>query len=458
MARRAPFTVGLATIALLCFALGLALLRRERAYRAAPGVEPEPEPEASDVREDARPAASIALESPDLEARLSLAVRVVDGRGDPIQGAKVSIRGLRSEQRPGAWFPYRGEKPVERTDPSGRARLECWEWVDAGNRSSKVDLSVEHPGYTAFRDPTFELSATERSVVLRKGATVVVGAWIGSRAELADAIEIRTDRQSELTPQSWWRQPDGRMLSERLAPGKHLLWVEHYGQAHGRCYSEIVSFELEEGAREELWVELFPAETLEGALEAAVQRPVLQGRVQIRLFGVGGPGEALSIERSFEAPILPDGSFRIGDLPRASGQVFALCKGWASRWELPELQRVAVPHGAALELWMEPTATLEVEVVGESGSPIQDADVRLVHRLEFAGGASILVPWRRWDGRSDARGRVTFEDVPALGRPVVVARREGFETDEEEGPRSAPLELRSGELARHRIVLRAIPR
>lgn len=463
MARRAPVTVGLATIALLGLALGLALSRGERAWRAAPGAAGvhAKSPAGARAASSELPAEEQTPEQPDLEARVPVAIRVLDLSGKPVPGAQVSIRSLRSAKHPTRFQSYRGEKPSALTDASGRALLACWEWADAESRTLRIDLSVEHPDFRPFRDSTFPLAREERSVVLRRGTVVLLAARLGPDGDPAHELEIRVDEQAQLTPQSWFRQQDGRWLTERLDAGPHLVWVEHYSAVHGRCFSEILAFELADGERKELSVVLHPAERLAGTLDPRVPRPVEEGSVRLWLHRAGSSAGAPSIQRSFDVPIAPDGSFRFTDLPRGEGRTFALCRGWTTQPRTSEsgareLQAVRIPHDASpLVLAMERCAALELELRRADSSAVAGAIVTLRPMLFPPASEPALVPWRAWRFESDASGIASVTDLPSVGQLTVLVQHPELALSAEDSARDLAAMLRPGEPVRLRLVLHA---
>lgn len=443
------------------------------------------EPEGSDVA----PAAAAPAPVPDLEARVPIEIRVVDEQGVPVREARVEIGGMRREGDAGSWYSYRGTKPRGRTDLEGRVRLEHWEWVTIDGRTRCVDLSVEHPDFIPFRDSSFAVGPGEHPVVLRRGSTVVVSAWIDSPSQRVGELEIHLDDEADLPPSAWKRQPDGRLATDRIEPGPHLLRAQHLSEELGLCFSEVQTLVLAEGAYEELELELRPAATLRGELEPSVPRPIVDGHVRV-VMTAGGVGALPSLYGEFEAAVAADGSFAVESLPPGDGCVFALCRGWVSkktRADSPDQvgryidssdldpqerakrlekaldemgeranahQRVRIPRTAApLVVLMEPTASIEVQVVREDDTPVLGATVSINPNLYVPTVGSWMVPWREWTREVDSTGRARFEDVPAHGTVWVNAHHPELQmrkTDREEHVR---VPVRAGETSQARVVL-----
>ena len=148
---------------------------------AAPATEPASEPVAADLRR-----------------KDTLDLRVVDARGVGVAEAEVRLRGMRSSASPGSWYPYRGEEPSGKTDRDGRLRLQHWTFVDQDGRTTDVDLFVSHPEYAPLRDDAFVVGPGEHEVVLLRGSTLVVSAWIGTAEQRVAPIAVQLDRDSLL--------------------------------------------------------------------------------------------------------------------------------------------------------------------------------------------------------------------------------------------------------------------
>src|SRR5262245_718360 len=83
--------------------------------------------------------------------------------------------------------------------------------------------------------------------------------------------------------------------------------------------------------------------TLQGRLDDVVPRPVLDGRVRVRLDRAGAQGD-----RDFEAVVRADGTFELAGLPPGHGQIAALCRGWVSlRTPFDAIEKVALRLGRA---------------------------------------------------------------------------------------------------------------
>jgi hypothetical protein len=430
-------------------------------------------------------------EAPNLTARAWLEIRVVDEHEHPVPDAELALIGMRSESNPGAWYPYRGDAPKAVTDAQGRARLSYWVWVDMDGRTRSVDLTVTHPDFPSYRDDSFKLDPGEHLIILKHGTMVVVSGRIAAQGALVRDIDVEVDREARLPKDAWIREPDGRLSTSRLLPGKHLIWLEHESPEHGPCYSEITEFDLREGETRELDLELFVAVTLEGEFDSTAPRPIVDGHVLLSIQHGGLGADDPRLRRKFEAGVRDDGTFTIERLPRGHGQIIALCKGWVSKRTLAdsaldagiqffgkqhtpeeeadalrrmgdrafEAQRVQIPQPARpFVVQMEQTATLEVTVTTDLGVPLEGAVAEAFPNVHFIGMGNGLFPWRTWTATTDAAGRARIEDLPPSPDLWVSAKHDSFQL--QRGYRNRPMGVpaRSGEVSSASIKMELIPR
>lgn len=411
----------------------------------------------------------------DLAARDWLEVTVLDPEGRPVPGAQLSIGGVRKAGDATSWYGMRDGTATAHSDAQGRARISYTRWVDLEGLTNGVDLEVTHAEFVPFRDSSFPIGPGEHTVVLRRGAMVIVSGWLGSREVVIQELDVRVDRESQLPSKNWTRVRDGRLSTTRLAPGKHLIWLAHASEAHGRLASAIESFELAENESKELHLELHRLQAQSGRLDAAVPRPVLDGHVRVNL-NQGGSGMDPSISRDFEAPVNADGTFELADLPPGRGQIIALCRGWVSRRtpfdpleaatrrlgreptfgeielafqeEAPEsleAQRITVPTPGPLVVAMERAGSLQVTVRAQDGAPLAGALVSTSPNVSFIGVGSTLFPWREWSAETDASGLARIDDLPPQESLLVQAYKSGFRTASRDRERIPSVAIVSGQ-------------
>lgn len=436
---------------------------------------------------EGRPESSPTQESkpPVLEARDWIEIQVVDDQQVPLPDAVVTIRGLRSHSSSGSWFPFRGEKPVEHTDFEGRVSLSYWAWVNIDGQTRAIDLNITHPDFVSFRDSSYAIGPGAHIVELQRGSIVVVSGWIGSPENIVADLTIRVDRETRLGSDAWQRGSDGRLTSNRLAPGQHLIWAEHESEAHGHRFSEIGSFELLENDFKVLRLELHGAERIEGEVDQLVPRPIVEGHVMLSVQRGGLGAGAPAIYRKHETPIRADGTFSFDGLPRGRGQIFALCQGWVSQRTLADsaldagihfggpvseerereaikgmgdrafqLQRITLPLTTRpFTVLMEPTATVDIVVKLQDGTPVAGAFAGASPNLSFIGVGSSIAPWRKWRVETDSEGRARIEDLPRNDRLWAYAQHPDYQMLEANRQRPVEVEVRSGETSSAEVIL-----
>jgi len=433
---------------------------------------------------------AVMAEKPDLAAKTPLEIVVVDPDDQPVFDAEIRIIGMRSENEPGSWHQFRGDVAVARTNPKGRANLDVWRWVDIDGRTRAVDVWVTHAEFVPFRDDSFRVGPGERRIVLQRGAAVSVRAWHGSPNRVVEDIVIELERETALPANAWTRESDGRMVTTRIAAGRHVLRVTSAPANPGASslHSAITPFDVGPNERVDLSVELHAALEWTGKLDDSVPRPIEDGRVQLTLvdhFEADGSSGCLS--QSFEAEVRSDGTFTIRDLPPGRGYVFALCPGYVSKrvraatladagitlnpgatpadeeraWKdladiVMQVQRAEVPAASPVTIEMVATGSVEVTITRPDGTPIANADVHASPNVSIPHHGSTLVPWRHWQMKADALGIYRFEDVPPGTSLWLGASANGFQMSARDRENAPSVAVISGEVVRRTIVLESV--
>ncbi|MEO6708196.1 MAG: carboxypeptidase-like regulatory domain-containing protein [Planctomycetota bacterium] len=156
-----------------------------------------------------------------------------------------------------------------------------------------------------------------------------------------------------------------------------------------------------------------------------------------------GDDDYLCLYSDHEVLVASDGSFEIGGLRAASGQVIAMCDGWVSKLVPPRTpqesrmqmsanvtgtdrnrslaraqkrerlaQCVDVAAGQDLVIEMEPVGELEVRVTDEEGAPLAGVPISAWPYVLWTGVGSIVFPWRDWNAISDANGIGRIANLP----------------------------------------------
>jgi len=373
------------------------------------------------------------------------------------------------------------------TDSGGRLWFDRRQWPELGVGIRSVDLCVSHPDFVRFRDRSFAIGPGIHTVVLRSAAKVVVSGWIAGIDGLVTDLSIQVDRMAVVSPESWRREPDGRLSTRSISPGFHLIWLEHQSEEYGHYFSDVESFEVPESGNEVLNLELHPAGRLAGIIDERIPRPIIDGRILFRTDGTHPDNWVPPLSREFEAPIQADGGFSLENLPRGRGQVFALCRGWVTQRTLadsaaeagiglagsvsPEQERNALlelgdrayllprvtipPVDDRFVVFMEPTATVELVVRLSDGRPVSGAQAEAFPYLRFIDGAQYRVPWRPWEAETDTNGRAWIEDLPPDSALSLRVDHRRYQLLDPHRRNRIAAEVRSGETATVEVVMKS---
>lgn len=415
-----------------------------------------------------------------------LVVQVVDDEsGEPISNATVTLSETRVKQGSirGASIAHvsfsEGGAPLRATsDERGEARLPFPSRL-ANQVTDEASLRVEHIDHVSL-EATVPLTgvSSRANVRLQPNAVVVVSGWIDTPSNVVHDITVRVSDGTGVATNAWRTTADGRTSARFPRPGEHALTLVWRSLIDETFESDVVAFRVGPGQTKEVSVELHPHVALSGRLDDSVPRPVANGEIAVNVdFGGGTTPTALRVER---AKIEPDGSFHFASLPRGRAQYVALCDGWVTI-DVPETYRrvgtgandsargrsagtalepvqrpstlihpfLTLPLAGAFVVPMQPTATLEMDVVDRADAPIEGARVELSPKIRWRTLGSS--PWfeRKWQARTDARGRVRLENLPPSRSVVVRVSAPGWTLRDDDGdPTSRILvDLVSGETA-----------
>jgi len=422
-----------------------------------------------------------AAASIDRTAKGKLVVHVVDRYRTPIPQARVKANGWRTTKHPGDWYSWTGPEVDTLTNLEGIAVIEhrLWsahsgDWYDV----AVVCFAVEHPEYVS-QDLEVKVSETpETTVILQRGAFLVVSGWIGSPAERIVEVEPHVSADVEVGAADWLPLSDGRPSCSRIPPGEHAIYLT-YNRDGETWASEVVDFTLAEEEQKELHLELLAPRSLRGELDPDVPRPIVAGEVELNLYHGNRRTEAVFL-RTFRAPIAADGSFRLMNLPPGGGEMIGLCEGWVSAlvlrpkqeteelppWEVPHepepgLQQVSLESSGSdaepFVLRMERTARVEITVEDPAGEPLEGAIISMWPNVFWTIGWSGLFLDREWTALTDRRGIAVIENVPPGAREGLHVAHPGLRMPLQDSwgqaRRQAQVDLAPGDAARITIRL-----
>lgn len=294
---------------------------------------------------------------------VEIAFRVVDSKGKPVVGAKVSPRGI-SDFSGASWGNDEALWQPAESDAEGRVRFSLpAEIVRQANvlksfnsvaRSMSSLLGADLPEIPdGFPNELRQLGI--HRIYMRVDHPEHPVWWqyleLGSQAkvELADSntILVRSRRvgESELArhvvPQligshsTDWSEEAGVLTYRRVdlssQQNRHALRIAHFPVEGAAWFSDVVDLKHAAGNPIEVNVTLHPGVRVVGRLGDEVSRPVKNGTILGNMSQHGNSKERGS-PWNVATRIAEDGTFVLESLPRnGSLQLIALCDGWSSR-------------------------------------------------------------------------------------------------------------------------------
>jgi hypothetical protein len=443
---------------------------------------------------DARPQATTAMKE--------VLVLVQDDVGTPVEGATIQPDGLRvkgpNRLSHHGWNPDVYGAPAKvTTDRDGKARVKYPVLAFPAEKqpTGEISFSVVHPDFCRARPTEYPVDGTAGPIRLTHGARLEVSGYVGrDRQPVSELVANVSGGRAE----DWQQQANGNLALPQLPPGGHLLQLMGRLPSGQIGYSESHAFTAEPGKPYAAALELKPGVRLEGRLDERVPRPVKNGRVLISVRPKELPAWLIPEDtrelfakygifacwRTYR-PIAANGTFVFESIPPGEVDVVVHGEGFVSRnggqpqnrinSQLVPGPTIGVPQPFPLAapvttivVVTEPTATLEVTARTKSGKPVGAANVYLYPNVLRMGGVLGLMthsseeplrtlaplPEPPYSGRTDATGRVTIHDLPAVARHLDVDHPE-FEVaiDGPRGDRTTRLELSPGATTQLELTL-----
>lgn len=394
-------------------------------------------------------------------------VRVVDEEKQPVVGAKVIASGLRCYEQPGSAFFWptnivpkmnyltdeNGEVEIQYPAKFGSAAL----WFTP----SKLILRFQHADFVAGElevDPANEVAEQ----TLRKGCQAAFRAVDESGAEVTKAAVLMAGKGAEAI----WKIKDGAVRSGGIPKGTWQTLLVSPGADGRHLFSDIIDFVADPEDQPSVQdVTLRPGLVVRGALSANVPRPIKNASLSVwclpKPAGEGFGGQP-SQGWSETAKIGEDGTFEFLSLPRGGRiQLFALCDGWViqgnengfiigNEFDVTEVKGGTNQlEGVVLE--MEQAGTVEVQVHGPDGKPLEGAEVATspnqkmnLYGTTILGSAfrtMVMVDYqisgtpipaydykkeRRYLQLTDKDGKATIREIPLKSRQSLYVGKQGY--------------------------------
>ena len=256
---------------------------------------------------------------------------------------------------------------------------------------------------------------------------------------------------------------DGRFEFVDLDAASYSLEI----QAAGFAPTSIAGLEVERWTREEAalddttsapffdfgTVTLIPGQILEGVVRSASGRAVSGAEVVLR----GSTNTIQSLGRDEEPAEFTteeDGRFAFDSLAAdVPYNVSASATGFAEA----RLEGLRLPLDEAVELRLDPAASLRGRVLGSEGQPLEGASIRARGEPDGAGQAALDTAWA--SARTDADGRFELEDLARARWRLTVRAQDHVSRDDieltvrpPETPPDLTIQLERGATLRGRIT------
>lgn len=348
----------------------------------------------------------------------ALKVQAVDSDGKPIEGVLFRPFGLNMSY----FWPesLMGKSINYTTDKEGFVSLDCPTLFADSVQCKSIDCEVTHAGHvgTIARIP---ISETEtQKVTLKKGVR------FGLKAIEIDGAPVKERFAAMMSGETApvFRQvgADGLIETKGAATGPHQVMLVQPMKDNKTRFSEALFFHFNDRDQEVGVVvddvELLPGLRVFGKLPSNIKRPIKDGVVIAcqRPLPMKDARELELKQVMWQdwTSIAEDGSFEFLSMPRTGTiQIIALCDGWVSPGErmMTKGQMFTVSEeDLEVELDLQPTMDAIVDVKGEAGEPIQDAEVGFwPNELWEDFGSTIL--GERWQSIDQVKTRMGQEEI-----------------------------------------------
>jgi beta-lactamase regulating signal transducer with metallopeptidase domain len=226
-------------------------------------------------------------------------------------------------------------------------------------------------------------------------------------------VKIAMETQNGNSP--WRTSADGTTLQAELRADRFILRTvcrSESGQLYfSDCHNlQVTEAQISSGQPIQVaFVTALPAFDLKGQLDSSVPRPIKNGlAVACVSTGMPAPNDHAWLMWSKSAPIRPDGTFEIPNLPPPTAaiatdddagplQLIVTCDGYVSKdpaavqFEYATgSQTFAPPVADPLTVAMEPTGSARVRVLDPNGKPVPNALVQFSPNETFRSGSNLL--------------------------------------------------------------------
>ncbi len=338
-------------------------------------------------------AAKPAGETPPVPEILSAGIHVQDESGSPVARAVIALDGLMHNiPTPHTTSMAPDLMTTATTDGQGNAQVRYPKFIHEGKETGGIEFDVEHPDFAPLRAKSHWAAGEVKPVVLERIATVEITVLRGG-SQVTDSV-VMQDQGRHKAP------PGGALTTDRLIKGVHLIRAVYLPPDSKPEFAKAVLLDVKKGQSYSADFSLQAGRSLRGRLDAAVPRPVENGRVIVNAvegeLDQTGPWykEKPVLPWRTWAQVAPDGTFELHNLPGDQVELSALCPGYVSAHPLKKIRRgpltlpLHVPQrfplgGEDVNVIMEAAASLRVTVLDPAGKPLAGASVSVLPTLAW---------------------------------------------------------------------------
>lgn len=341
-------------------------------------------------------------------------VRVSDPDDNPVEGAIVSVGGMRTKAEPGSHWSWRpkefGEHPKKETDADGMVEMPYPKYVTEKLETGQMTWLVKHPDFINF-NKDFSVDADPAEIKMKRGFKIAASAVDGETGErlTKDLYAVAGGYGN-----SWKLKTNGMLVSSTMPKKQRLLRVVELVEGRPARFSERVAIKPGDKSRVLLKdIALSRGTRVVGKLDESVTRPVKNGYVVAQMSRKPTDDSSWDTRWTWgeKVKIEEDGTFVFESLPSDEVlQMIPVCDGWSPKapkaneiapffpddtgnvagWAaVPSLIKVEGEEVAAT-LKMVKAKGIRVVVVGPDGQPVVGADIySCPNQKWFDGGSQI---------------------------------------------------------------------
>lgn len=354
---------------------------------------------------------SIALAAEDKQSNLGsakmakLPVVLTDENGNAVVGAEVQPYAMRMVEEDGHGFwkeEVLGPPKTVTSDDAGVAVIEYPHHVQYGPRVLTTRLVTFEVVHTEFvrKVVHFDLGPERAEVTLAAGCEVEFSA-VDSEGKSVDDFGVIMAGPYE--PSSWAKTDSGGRRTRSIQHGTWQTMLVKLQEDGPTLFSNRLPLRVRPDQRVRMRnVRLMPGAKIRGTLSDNVPRPVSGYVVAVSV------PKPLSNSWDEKDPSLSwhdwvevgaDGDFEFESLPRGGQvQLIGICDGWISSTTAPDAGSFVMGQlfdvaddDVAIELEMERTGTLEVQIITDQGMPLTEGSVSSwPNQRYYKGGSTFL--------------------------------------------------------------------